>query len=251
MKFFRPKSSDANCAFYRRIINGEYGNYIWGGRKRFDPERVLKSPSIRKYFLDRIRPYINQQDKVLDVGSGSGVFLPFISTLCSELVALEISLDMIGQCSNTARRYNLDNVSVLNGNSLALPFKDETFDVVTAIDVLHHISGVEEAIRGLVRVLRPGGFLLMFEPNKYNILLALLCMLDRNEWGAIRLGSKRAYRRLFKKKLELEYAEYNGLLIGPDSNLNRWLADMICESGLRKVFLFQAPKIFMVFSKPR
>ena len=187
----------------------------------------------------------------MDVGSGSGVFLPFISPLCGELVALEISLDMTRRCSDTARRNNLDNVSVLNGNSLELPFGNDVFDVVTTVDVLHHINGVEEAAKGLVRVLRPGGLLLMFEPNKYNVLLALLCMLDRNEWGAIRLGSKRAYRRIFKKMLKLEYAEYNGLLIGPDSDLNRWLADRVCESRLRRVLSFQAPKIFMVFSKPR
>jgi SAM-dependent methyltransferase len=55
--------------------------------------------------------------------------------------------------------------TVCNGNALALPFPDGTFDRVIASEVLEHIPGDRTAIAELTRVLRPGGTMAVTVPR--------------------------------------------------------------------------------------
>ena len=55
---------------------------------------------------------------------------------------------------------------VVNGDALALPFPDGTFDRIIASEVLEHIWADERAIAELVRVLRPGGRLAVTVPSE-------------------------------------------------------------------------------------
>jgi hypothetical protein len=94
-----------------------------------------------------------------------------------------------------------------------------------------------------------GGKLLVFEPNKYNPLLAFLCLLDRNEWRALLLGSMKRYRRLFGSYFNIYSMEYNGLLIGPDSKINCKIADFLNLPVVRNVLGWLNPKIFISMTK--
>jgi len=49
-----------------------------------------------------------------------------------------------------------------------LPFREEAFDLVTLIDVLEHVSDIQETLREAVRVLRPGGALVIQAPNRFS-----------------------------------------------------------------------------------
>jgi SAM-dependent methyltransferase len=55
----------------------------------------------------------------------------------------------------------------LNGDALALPARDETFDAVIASEVLEHVWDDARAIAELVRVLRPGGRLAVTVPTRW------------------------------------------------------------------------------------
>ncbi len=50
----------------------------------------------------------------------------------------------------------------------ALPFEDARFDVVTFVDVIEHVDDARAAVRELARVLRPGGVLYLFGPNRFS-----------------------------------------------------------------------------------
>jgi SAM-dependent methyltransferase len=56
---------------------------------------------------------------------------------------------------------------VANGNALALPFPDATFDRIVASEVLEHIPPDEAALAELVRVLRPGGRIAVTVPTRW------------------------------------------------------------------------------------
>jgi SAM-dependent methyltransferase len=56
---------------------------------------------------------------------------------------------------------------VANGDALALPFPDATFDRIIASEVLEHIPDDEAALAELVRVLRPGGRLAVTVPTRW------------------------------------------------------------------------------------
>ena len=81
------------------------------------------------------------------------------------------------------------------------------------------------------------------DPNKFNVLLALLCFFDRNEWGALRLGSKHQYKNLIAGRFQIQEMEYNGMLIGPDGKLNRLIADFLDLPVIKVLLGWQNPKI--------
>jgi SAM-dependent methyltransferase len=66
------------------------------------------------------------------------------------------------QCSRDARlakERNLSNVEIRDGDAEALPFPDESFDLVTCRLAFHHFPHPDTAVREFARVLRPGGIL--------------------------------------------------------------------------------------------
>jgi SAM-dependent methyltransferase len=87
---------------------------------------------------------------LLDVGTGSGVVARAASA-CPVVVGMDPSLEMV----RVARQSGLERVAV--AAAPGLPFADESFDRVTAGFVLSHVGPYEEALRDMVRVLRPGG----------------------------------------------------------------------------------------------
>ncbi len=110
---------------------------------------------------------------------------------------------------------------------------------------------VQKTVSEIHRVLRPGGECIVFEPNKLNPALYLMCLLDREEWGLLALGRKGIYRRLFSDKFEIVAMAHNGLLIGPDSKFNRTVIDIINAPVIRTFLGWLNPKIFMQMKKPK
>lgn len=88
--------------------------------------------------------------RLLDVGSADG---PSVAWLRRQVTHVPLDLD--------ARGLGPRGVC---GSALALPFADESFDVVAAFDVIEHCDPEERAVSELVRVLRPGGRLLLAVP---------------------------------------------------------------------------------------
>ena len=120
----------------------------------------------------RIRKLLNFADlgadlRVLDVGSGIGILtLMLAEDGARSVVGVDVSPDMLEQAeylrlsqpSQTSAR-----VSYRLAPAQALPFHDESFDVVTCRLVLQHTRKPEQIIRQLVRVLKPGGVLVIAE----------------------------------------------------------------------------------------
>jgi len=62
-----------------------------------------------------------------------------------------------------------DNCTFVRAGIEKLPFPTETFDGVYSFEVLEHIIDPEMAIQQMVRVLKPGGFLLLSMPNRFSL----------------------------------------------------------------------------------
>ncbi len=89
------------------------------------------------------------------------------------------------------------NISFVCGDATQLPFDDESFDAVTMFDVLEHIQDDRKAISEALRVLKPGGFLMVSTPDEsvwrfpYYPVFKSICPLEANimaEWGHVRRG---------------------------------------------------------------
>jgi ubiquinone/menaquinone biosynthesis C-methylase UbiE len=103
----------------------------------------------------------------LDVGCGVGTFHPLIRGMFRRLCGVDVSDASVAE----ARRNNRDvEYEVYNGD--ILPYGDASFDLATAICVMHHVSpgNWPGFLREVRRVMRPGGLICVIEHNPFNPL---------------------------------------------------------------------------------
>ena len=98
---------------------------------------------------------------VLDIGSGTGVLLPFlIAELGYEgkIIALDFSVQMLGQ----AKAKNFQSiVDFAQADVMALPLADDSVDLAICNSAFPHFSDKARALKEIVRVLRNGGRLVI------------------------------------------------------------------------------------------
>lgn len=91
---------------------------------------------------------------VLDVGCGMGRFADVVSRWGGNVVAIDLSYAVEAAYQNIGRRHN---VWVMQADLFHVPFREEGFDIIYSIGVLHHTPDCEAAFRQLPRLLKPGG----------------------------------------------------------------------------------------------
>ena len=97
--------------------------------------------------------------KLLEVPVGTGVLtMPLYRTLPkASVTCLDYSVDMMENARKRAEEMQLNNVSFVQGDAGALPFADESFDLVLSLNGFHAFPDKEAAFRETFRVLKPGG----------------------------------------------------------------------------------------------
>ena len=95
----------------------------------------------------------------LDLGCGTGEMLKLIlqKDPHKELCGIDLSEEMLA----VAKSKLPEQVKLLLGDSEALPFPDNAFDVVYCNDSFHHYPAPKDVLREINRVLKPGGTFLM------------------------------------------------------------------------------------------
>ena len=105
---------------------------------------------------------------VCDVGCGEGVALMVMAEAFpkSRFLGIDISRDVIGKATSTAREKGLQNLSFQQRDASALEKAQElcgSFDYVTAFDAIHDQTKPMEALEGIHAVLREGGVFSMVD----------------------------------------------------------------------------------------
>ncbi len=72
------------------------------------------------------------------------------------VVGLDIAASMLARAANRVRRERLDNVLLVRGDALALPFRDAAFAKVNCSGGLHQMPDLERALGEMARVATPG-----------------------------------------------------------------------------------------------
>src|SRR3954454_4625769 len=110
----------------------------------------------------------------LEVGAGTGYFSLnlLLAGTVREAVCTDISPGMLEALGANAARLGLA-VQTVACDAEALPFEDDSFDLVFGHAVLHHLPDLKRAFGEFRRVLRPGGMVLFAgEPSRYGDRLA-------------------------------------------------------------------------------
>jgi phosphatidylethanolamine/phosphatidyl-N-methylethanolamine N-methyltransferase len=99
--------------------------------------------------------------RILEVGVGTGLSLPSYSK-ANRIVGIDISEPMLDKARERVKRENLSHVeSVRYGDAEQLDFADNSFDVLVAQYVVTAIPNPERALNEFIRVVRPGGEIIL------------------------------------------------------------------------------------------
>jgi SAM-dependent methyltransferase len=100
--------------------------------------------------------------RVLELGAGTGLNLPYYPEDLDELVLTEPSPPMVDRLERREKKAKAPS-SVMVAAAERLPFEDDSFDTVVSTLVLCTVDDPHRAISEIARVLRPGGELLFLE----------------------------------------------------------------------------------------
>ena len=143
----------------------------------------------QKYFEDRnqldvliaepIKLLMNdlKLKKVLDVGCGTGKLVEFLTKSGFEAFGCDFSIKAV----NIARTINKKS-QIKKSSASKLPYRDKTFDIVTSISVIEHLTQKETQmfIKETRRILKDNGFIFLITPN-FSSPARYIC--DQNWFG--------------------------------------------------------------------
>jgi demethylmenaquinone methyltransferase/2-methoxy-6-polyprenyl-1,4-benzoquinol methylase len=109
----------------------------------------------------------------LDAGGGTGRISYSLRKWVSDVVIADSSLGMLTQ----AKKKNC-LISVCS-NTEVLPFADGTFECVIMVDALHHVYDYQVTIDELWRVVKPGGRIVIEEPNIETLPVKVLAIVEK------------------------------------------------------------------------
>jgi ubiquinone/menaquinone biosynthesis C-methylase UbiE len=98
---------------------------------------------------------------ILDVACGPGILTAALAEKARQVVALDVTPEMLSQARQRCAKAGLSNVTFKEGSATDLPFAESSFDGVVTRLSIHHFEEPRHALDEMFRVLRPGGTLVI------------------------------------------------------------------------------------------
>ena len=127
-----------------------------------EPSYVWRSGQERRLRIIRAAMPAGTSARVLEIGCGLGLYLNRIAPGAALTVGVEYEADRARLAAE-----NVDGATVVTAANEALPFADGSFDIVLTNEVIEHVTDDGRSAREMVRVLRPGGRIVLFCPNRW------------------------------------------------------------------------------------
>ena len=131
-----------------------------------NPSFVWRSGQERRLAL--IERYTPLHDRrVLDLGCGLGEYVRAFARRGARALGTDIAVDRLIEAQQrvvTTATRGVDGFMAAAGE--ALPFRDETFDLVVLNEVIEHVQDDRATLCEVARVLRPGGTCVLYAPNR-------------------------------------------------------------------------------------
>jgi SAM-dependent methyltransferase len=134
-----------------------------------NPTRRWLHSSRRDWVLDAIRRHKTDSMRyALEIGPGSGVYLPTLASLFDTVTAADIESAFLEQARHLG--HNLRNIKVIEDNIVNSGFASGSFDLILCSEVIEHIEDSAAALAQIGRIIKPDGVLILSTPQKYSLL---------------------------------------------------------------------------------
>lgn len=161
-------------------------------------ENSLPAHINQHYLLKRVQfiKSILQEGLILDVGCGTGTMTQMLACSGFRSFGVDQSVEMLRIAESKRKGYQTQ------ATAKALPFTNERFNLVITIATLHHLADhdlIEQAIGEMLRVVRPEGYLLIWDHNPRNPYWKLLMKRVPQDSGEERLISHKEILAILAK----------------------------------------------------
>lgn len=126
-------------------------------------DNLFDNPKLKVFLEQFVQSFgLNAGQNVLDVGTGTGVLIPFLHKALGStghITAIDYAQNMVDLCKT--KHAHLPNVKVMVGNAENLHFPNQTFDAVTCFGLFPHLENKKVALQQFHRVLKLNGKLII------------------------------------------------------------------------------------------
>ncbi|PIU44776.1 MAG: 2-polyprenyl-3-methyl-5-hydroxy-6-metoxy-1,4-benzoquinol methylase [Ignavibacteriales bacterium CG07_land_8_20_14_0_80_59_12] len=144
-----------------RRVRSFYETYSFPGYNEFDTADSLLQRARQGRYAALLESQIPYGACVLDVGCGTGQLVNVLALAKRRAVGMDLSYASLCKGMEFRNRWGIERASFVQGSLFDLPFKYESFDVVLANGVLHHTADPRGGFRSVVKLLKPGGLVVV------------------------------------------------------------------------------------------
>ena len=188
LKESQPRSLD-EAAFPAYSHPNRIINWIYWQRVKTVMNEILKRDNIQN---------------VMDYGCGSGVLLPFLAVHANKVTGVDLDLAPIEKMKRQIEFPQNILFLDLRDQSLA-DLQDQSFDLITALNVLEHIDDPSSIVDDFFRLLKPGGELIVSLPKENRIYGIARKLAGKEFTGEYHATNYKKVENLCKEKGELIY----------------------------------------------
>jgi ubiquinone/menaquinone biosynthesis C-methylase UbiE len=142
------------------VTRQEKARSLWDRQAPSYDKRNLKIyESAYELSIKKIRAALSPDQRVLEIGCGTGIISLGIAPFVESVVATDISPQMIAVAKSKADSASITNVEFRVSDGYALPYDDQAFDAFLLFNVLHFVKEPTVMIREAHRLLKPSGYL--------------------------------------------------------------------------------------------
>lgn len=161
----------------------------------------LLDKSRRSIFVKKLDDEIPMGSNILEAGCGTGQMSIVLSRYARQIYGIDLSKGSLIEAKQFINSNDIKSVHLFRMNIFKLFFEENTFDVIISNGVLHHTYNPKLAFSKLVRVLKPGGIIVIGLYHRYGrIIQKIRQSLIKNFGDSFKFLDKRFREKISNKK---------------------------------------------------